>query len=366
MNNNSTELLPTKAKKKKRSFLQDDDFFVIKKNKKTKTPTIDTHANEASTTPDIKSPDTNQLVSALPSTDNIESEDLLQSFHSARESFSVEESQNAVSTDVEHKTSLGQELDTNHEVQTISDDDIDDFDVDLKTFFNGIKKINAETTHSGASESTRVYVIKIISKYGIPLETEVAVSGDTTFGSILDELDTGEKQYPILGMNGVLLWVEGRSELKRFFKPSTLRIPLPANGAPTSMTVLYIPPENAENFESFYSEFQEAVKTNGQNIIELLDTSGTEEPGERLENISLTKPNYFVIGLKGKDNKRIECEVGPETKIRSLLSYYMKVKGIDDSALQYPKLVFDDDELDLEGLVGDTELEDEFEVQVYL
>lgn len=365
MNNKSTELLPNKAKKKKRSFLQDDDFFVIKKNKRTKTPTTDVRTNETSTTPLTTSPTTTQLASVLSSTDHVESDDLFQSFHSARESFSAEYPQPIVDSNVVHKTDLRLVQDTKNEVQVVSDEDIDDFDVDLKKFFNGIKNSHADTSDSAAGESSRIYIIKIVSKYGMPLETEVAVSGDTTFGSILDDLDTGDKQFPILGANGVLLWVEGKSELKRFFKPSTLRIPPPINGAPTSMTVLYIPPENVDQFESIYPEFQEKAEAK-ESVVELLDTSGAEEPGDRVGYTSLSRPNYFVIGLKGKDNKRIECEVGPDTKIRSLLSYYMKVKGIGENELQHPKLVFDDEDLDLDGLVRDTELEDEFEVQVYI
>lgn len=366
MNNTSTELLPVKGKKKKISFLQDDDFFVIKKNKKTKTSATATRVNEASTPPLTKSSDTSQPASELPSTDNLDSDDLFQSFHSARESFSVEEPPSEAAKNVNHKTNPQAVQGAPDEVQTISDDDIDDFDVDLNTFFKGIKKSQAGTTKSGAGESTRIYIIKIISKYGMSLESEIAVSGDTTFGSILDDLDTGDKQFPLLGANGVLLWVEGKSELKRFFKPSTLRIPEPANGASTSMTVLYVPPEHAKGLESIYAEFQKIGGADEQSVIELLDTSGTEETRDRVENTSVIKPNYFVIGIKGKDNKRIECEVGPETKIRSLLDYYMKVKGISNSELQHPKLVFDDEELDLEGFVRDTELEDEFEVQVYI
>ena len=36
-------------------------------------------------------------------------------------------------------------------------------------------------------------------------------------------------------------------------------------------------------------------------------------------------PNLFVIGLKGKDNKRVEVKVSPETQLRKLLSYYLRL-----------------------------------------
>ena len=74
--------------------------------------------------------------------------------------------------------------------------------------------------------------------------------------------------------------------------------------------------------------------------------------------------DYFEIGLKGKDNKRISVQVCSTTKLRDLLAHYLKAKEIDISAASRAKLLFDDEELDLNGVVGDTELEDEYEVQV--
>lgn len=365
MNKHSNELLPVKTKKKKNSFLQDDDFFVIRKNKKAKTVHDGSNSINSSSPLLAKPSEVSQLASALPSADNIDSDDLIQSFHSAKDSFPIEEVQPEVVTNDEHKANSHLEQ-VPGKVPSRSDDDVDDLDVDLNAFFKDIKKSQFMTTKSETGESGRIYILKIISKYGMPLEAEIAVSGDSTFGSVLNDLGTGDKQLPFLGVNGVLLWVEGKSELKRFYKPSTLRIPMPANGAPTSMTILYVPPEHAEGFESIYPEFQAKMEAEEPNIIDLLEASEAENTSEHQDNVIKNKSNFFVIGLKGRDNKRIECEVGPDTKIRDLLSYYLKVKRIGEKSVKNPRLVFDDEELDLEGLVRDTELEDEFEVQVYI
>lgn len=363
VNSMSNNLLPSKGKKKKISFLQDDDFFVIKKSKKQKTPSSALVEHQESNPPSERQTSEPQSIITPQATDNLESDDLYQSFHSARDSFSVTDADD----DLETLQVTGHARTASKEVDERLDDSIEEIDDDdLNTFFKEIKSSRHLDKTNTTSERTRIYIIRIINKYGLPLETEVAVSGDKTFGSILDDLDMGDKEYPVLGVNGALVWVEGKSELKRFFKPSTLRIPIPTDGDSTRLTVLYIPPENVDRFESIYPEFQDTHNNNLQNVIDLLDTS--DEGGQQTSAVSetLSKQSYFIIGLKGKDNKRIECEVGPDTKIRDLLCYYIKVKGIDENTVQHPKLVFDDEELDLEGLVKDTELEEEFEVQVYI
>jgi hypothetical protein len=89
----------------------------------------------------------------------------------------------------------------------------------------------------------------------------------------------------------------------------------------------------------------------------LADTS--KDPSEDPQPM---EADYFEIGLKGKDNKRISVQVCATTKLKDLLAHYLKTKDIEASTKA--KLLFDDEELDLEGVVGDTELEDEYEVQV--
>ncbi|GEQ67745.1 hypothetical protein JCM33374_g1410 [Metschnikowia sp. JCM 33374] len=257
----------------------------------------------------------------------------------------------------------------------IQEDIADGLDSDLKEFFSGLAKKGAEAS----DEHSRVYSVKVSSRLGLPLEYEKEISGDTTFGQLTDQLraETLRKYHdPHYWDYGILVWVEGRSELKPFFKPSTLRIPQPGGNAVTKITCLYIPKEHAANFENLYSEFREKPEIVDEfsigledetSVYVLSDDDASSAPAKAPTNTEPEdKSEFFVIGLKGKDNKRIEVEVGPTTEIRSLLRYYMKEKGIKESAGRQGRVVFEDEELDLDALVGDTELEEDFEVQVHI
>lgn len=326
-----TTPLPVKAKKKKRSFFEEDDFFVMKKSKKTKSPTPSKPA------PLEKSAPLSDEVAKLSTSDVPDSEDL--TFHSARD---------------EHS-------DVVDEVELVEDgaeeiDGVEDEDTDLNKFFKGISNAHNRSSEED-SENSRKYIIKIISKVGPPQEFEVNCFGNDNFTSILGSLeqDSRQQNWPFYLHLGTLVWVEGRLELKPFFKPSTLRISPPPYLAPTRLTCLYIPIYHLDSFEDFYPEF-ETKKESAEVVYDVVEVSEAPEQPR----------TYFIIGLKGKDNKRIEVEVGSDTKIRSLLSFYLTAKGIDESQVKAPRLIFDDEELDLNGVVGDTELEEDFEVQVYM
>lgn len=73
---------------------------------------------------------------------------------------------------------------------------------------------------------------------------------------------------------------------------------------------------------------------------------------------------YFSIFVAGKDKKRFKVSVKPSTKISDISNFYLEKAGLPLSTKI--KLVFDDDDLDMNGIVGDTELEDEFMVDVVL
>lgn len=96
-----------------------------------------------------------------------------------------------------------------------------------------------------------------------------------------------------------------------------------------------------------------------------------DEPNSKedeLVDLANDEEGVFSIGLKGKDNKRISCKVTPQTKIERLLKFYLKKKGIDESSINLPsvKMIFDDEELDLNDIVANTELEDDFEIQIII
>lgn len=67
----------------------------------------------------------------------------------------------------------------------------------------------------------------------------------------------------------------------------------------------------------------------------------------------------FTVVLRDQDGK-LEVRVTPQTKLAKLVEFYKKKRGKKGPVV----LEFDDEELDLEGVVADTELEDEFVVDV--
>lgn len=254
-------------------------------------------------------------------------------------------------------------------------DDEDDEDGDLKEFFSGLAQKKTEV----ADEHDRIYLVKVTSRVGRPYECVKQITGETTFGELVEILlqeTLREFKNDKYWSHGVLVWIEGRSELKPIFKPKTLRIPEPVGSTSTPMSCLFIPTVHVLRFEELYPEFQKILAAEAQLLADaeaeeedvvVLDeaentTSGlaSEPPAEE------SKSEYFVIGLKGKDNKRIEAEVGPSTKIRSVLKYYMETKGITPEPGREGRILFEDEALDLDAVVGDTELEEDFEVQVYI
>lgn len=242
--------------------------------------------------------------------------------------------------------------------------DLDD-DPDLKEFFSHL------SSGSKQDELSRLYQVKIISKVRPFHTVEKEITGDVTFEQLLNLIRFEiVKRGDIVLHQSALVWVEGKSELKKYFKPSTLRISAPSDGSITKITCLYIPAEHLHDFETIYKEhFLDPVSTDestspDESIIEIRDDSDSDFVSVPT-NDGKTR-EYFVIGLKGKDNKRIDVEVNSETPIRKLLEYYLSEKGIEPAHAKNARLVFDSDELSLEDTVGDTELEEDFEIEVYV
>lgn len=287
----------------------------------------------------------------------------------------------------------------------IVDDDDDDGD-DLE-FLNQSTYRRSNTPSTGyqftdQNEKNRVYILQVTSKL-IPekdVSSSFRIKGTKRFAPALDSIMSHflkiQKGAKYTVNDVALIWIDGKTEIKLFYKPSTLRV-LPGvpdrntgdtQIPPTHLNILLIPKDNLDGFSSIYPEFKtntsslknivdladEIEKIGGQemNDVSIVESSDNEE-----SEATLSKPividldeedenSYFVIGLKGKDNKRIEVQVSSTTSIRKLLLFYFKAKGISESEanMKNAKLIFDDEELDLNGVVGETELEEDFEVQV--
>lgn len=251
------------------------------------------------------------------------------------------------------------------------------------------------------NESKRNYILKVTSKLvdGTDINSTFRTKGTNRFSKTLDTIT-----LYFLMVQGVkytsddvsLIWIDGRMEIKPFFKPSTLRVqpetPTGLKKTPNTSAYLYcllIPKTNLDNFTNIYPEFETSASslkkiTDLEDEIEQIDEQDQEPDDTSIleandvssrpividldEEEERNSENYFVIGLKGKDNKRIEVQVSPVTQIRKLLQYFLKTKGMLESEVNMKnvKLIFDDEELNLDGIVGDTELEEDFEVQVVI
>lgn len=85
---------------------------------------------------------------------------------------------------------------------------------------------------------------------------------------------------------------------------------------------------------------------------------------QQQESSKESEEGYFPIHLKGKDNIVVSVQVNSETTISKLVDYYKKQRNLDPSVKI--RLSFDDEDMDLSQTVGDTELEEDFTIDVFL
>lgn len=275
------------------------------------------------------------------------------------------------------------------------DNDSDEIDLD---FFKPTKSESPKTDvyqFNEENEKQRRYIIRVLTKLPTPKDydpntvAEFGTRGIKKFGRILEAIVEyyrvqfkGTRRLDPVYLsqytpeNTALIWIDGKCEMKSFFKPCTFRIPpqttfdITTNKEvikPTNLNCLLIPREKVSDFHNIYPEFN--LQEIGEDVVNDEDDVQVVEGVENLDfNNEVLKDKFFVIGLKGKDNKKIEVQVSPETVIKNLLIHYLKTKNIDlDSVnMKNVKLIFDDEEMDLDAVVGDTELEEDFEVQVVI
>ncbi|KAI5968790.1 ESC2 [Candida margitis] len=269
-----------------------------------------------------------------------------------------------------------------------------------------------------SEEKKRRYAITVTSKLPAPegqtIQVDLGCKGMKSFSKILkSSVDfyktTFSSQLPPILLERyntelcTLVWVEGKILLHSFYTPRTLRIPPPGGVfnalvdkielmPPTRLHLFLIPKDNSENFMNVYPELrasgiepetkeveesvaaEEAAPSSSEDEEEEEEDDDDDDalnPSSRPDNmIDLANDDegVFSIGLKGKDNKRVACKVTPETKIESLLKFYLKKKEIEESTVNFAsvKMIFDDEELNLNDVVANTELEDDFEIQIIL
>lgn len=93
---------------------------------------------------------------------------------------------------------------------------------------------------------------------------------------------------------------------------------------------------------------------------------GIEGLKEAIEIDDNEDDGYFKIALKGKDNKQLFVKVNADTRLSKVFEYFCQKHNLTNVDMNKVKMVFDDEILNMEDTVGDTELESDFEVQIYV
>lgn len=271
------------------------------------------------------------------------------------------------------------------------EDDLEEEELEVISPVKVIAKTEASNDiFSDSNEKNRKYLIRVTSKLPIPKQftqpyIDFGAKGTKKFSRILASINKHcVDQFKPLDpavikhynpLHTCLIWVEGKMEIKPFFKLSTLRIPPPDLDIDTTLlNCILIPKSHATTFLTEYPEFQSKIVVEDDNdVAEVPYIDSSDDDGGVINEVAETvvvedAEDNFVIGLKGKDNKRIEVRVSPTTKIMNLLTHFCTIANIDIRTidLKQAKLIFDDEELDLNDVVGNTELEEDFEVQVVI
>ncbi|CAN3375831.1 hypothetical protein DIURU_003931 [Diutina rugosa] len=162
-----------------------------------------------------------------------------------------------------------------------------------------------------------------------------------------------------------LVWKEGLTVINSGWSPSYLRIPHTGGDKDdTEVVFLLIPKSHEHDYETFYPDFGYTNPDDVNGKDDVLNVELDEANDDTAPAATATADSSMLLGLKGADNKRIDVHATAETPIRQLLQEYLKAKKLDPTTKA--TLIFDDEPLSLNDTVGDTELEDEFEIQVML
>lgn len=294
------------------------------------------------------------------------------------------EAKNIITIDLEN---------TNSPVPELSNEDNDDDD-ELEKVFKSASMLQSREENNGyqfteSNEADRLYLLRVKPKVHTDVVIDFTIKGTKEFEKVIRSVDhhyrsKGYFPYHSLPTDISLFWVEGRREIKGFYTPSTLRIQPPKpleleyvnEVGHTKITCLLIKKEDVSQALTLYDELSNGIikddeqeqnnqLTNTESDQEFDDSIYKENEG--IDDIIATDgKSSFKVGLKGQDNKRIDVLVLKETKIQKLLLYYLKTKNLDTTLKPNMKLIFDDEPLDLDDVIGNTELEDDFEVQVIL
>lgn len=124
---------------------------------------------------------------------------------------------------------------------------------------------------------------------------------------------------------------------------------------------------NKDEYNELIEEFKndnkdEEEEDEIEDFKEIVNDDSNEETGKPNELIDDKDNEYFKIFLVGEDNNKVQVRVKSSTKIEDIVEFYKNKVNLDNSVKI--KLLFDDDELPEDGFVRDTELEEDFIIEV--
>lgn len=263
-------------------------------------------------------------------------------------------------------------------------------------FFREIAK-EANRTPSGAKETTpdqlrRIYNVRFISKLdgSIDKAVQLKVLGKYDFASVLPSVLNGfMKEYKIpiamkkvyVAENVVLYWKTAK--LLNFMTCNSLKIPQAFDDEISEIEITIV----SKEYEKTFEENMRSNFLGGKLIVETgPDVSNSNNANSRVEEfekelkgINESTPNDSVeyidldnqdetglikIALVGQDNKKLFVNVRRSTKLHKVSEYYRKKKLLQKEATL--KLIFDHEELDVNGNIGDQDLEDGDMIEVVL
>ncbi|KAG0675239.1 hypothetical protein C6P40_001840 [Pichia californica] len=179
------------------------------------------------------------------------------------------------------------------------------------------------------------------------------------------------------------------SELLQLYKykaslPIDLRTNIQQNGInlDVTKTLVELQIKNDQVFQISYSidellELQTMMENNDFNANDDDDDDDDDDEDENdakdfsekneQESATIESENAgpgFIIFVVGKDKKRYKVHVRPNTKILDISNFYKEKAGLaPDTKID---LLFDDEKLDMNGIVADTELEEDFMIDVVI
>lgn len=147
-------------------------------------------------------------------------------------------------------------------------------------------------------------------------------------------------------------------QLFEFSTPSSLNV---AETNPHMEISVTSPEDFRQSRKNFLKTLEE--EESDDDLIRAVQTSYDEE-NDRVAQEAEEGPKYFKIKLQGEGGPVLEVAVNAESKIRKLADYYLQKRGLPlDTKIT---LEFDDEQLDMNASVADTELEEDYMVDVIL